>query len=160
MKNIDKSKIINQLKSKIEQELAKAKEAFETTHGHATANELKAEGKYDTRGVEAGYLAGAQKVRVEELEQELELIEKIEFENPNKIVSVGSLVDIELNENTRTYFISSTSGGTILKINDTPILVISTFSPIGSAAIGLNEGDVFDVEINNDTREYLIHQIY
>ena len=155
-----KKLIIQDLKSKIQEELDKAKSAFETTRNHASEKELKAEGKYDTRSIEAGYLAGAQKKRVDELELEIQLLDEMNIDHPPEKVSVGSLVEITLNNQNRLYFISSTSGGSLLNIQNNPVLVISAFSPIGSEAIGLEKGDTFEVEAANETREYEITQIF
>ena len=157
---IDKNKILNELIKIAQKNLDDAKTAFDTTKSHTSNPEMKAEGKYDTRSIEAGYLAGAQKVRVDELEGELKLLEEINLEHSNKIVSVGSLVEIELNNLKKLYFIASTSGGTILNIENHPILVISAFSPIGDGVIGLNVGDVFELENKNGVREYTICNLW
>ena len=156
---MNKQKIIDQLKAQIAAKLNQAAAALNTTKGHATESELKAEGKYDTRSIEAGYLAGAQQLRVEELEQEMALIDEIDIHLSNREVCVGSVVEIELNKIKRLHFISSTAGGSLLNIDGTPVLVISAFSPIGAQAIGLSVGDTFEVETASETREYLIKAI-
>jgi len=157
---MNKENILNFLKDQLQSEYDQAKEAYESSHSHATSGELKSEGKYDTRSIEAGYLAGAQKKRVDELEQELKLLDEIDLGLSPDTVSVGSLVEIEFNEMARLYFISSTSGGTMMKTSDGVILVISAFSPIGVEVIGLTTGDSFDVEIKGESREYTVKAIY
>lgn len=156
---IDKRKILNELRSNVQKELDSAREAFKTTKSHATEQEMKSEGKYDTRSIEAGYLAGAQMKRVDELELDLGLLDEINLEHMPTDVSVGSLVEIQLGKMVRHYFISSTSGGTLLNIDNNPILVVSAFSPIGSGAIGLSVGDEFEVESSTGAREYKIISI-
>lgn len=156
---IDKVKILHELTSRVQKDLDQAKEALSTARQHASEEGLKAEGKYDTRSIEAGYLAGALQVRVTELEQEMALLGEISFEFDYHQLSIGSLAEIELNQNRRFYFISSTSGGSLINIDNCPILVISAFSPIAAAAIGLTVGDTFEVEINAQTREYKIISI-
>lgn len=143
-----KNQIIQHLKAKIEQELGELKKIYETARAHATEDDLQSEGKYDTRRVEASYLASAQRKRVEELEQELQLIDEMDLEHTGKILSVGSLVTLEHNGLTRRYFISSTAGGTMVQLEGETILCLSAFSPIGSAAIGLEVGDQFEVEMS------------
>jgi transcription elongation GreA/GreB family factor len=157
---LDKKRILNELVTKAKNDFEGLKAALGTTKGHASDSEMKAEGKYDTRSIEAGYLAGAQKVRVDELENEVKLLEEINLNHNNDNICVGSLVEIELNNQKRLYFISSTSGGTILNIDNNPILVISAFSPIGDCAIGLSKGDTFDIENKNGVREYTICNIW
>lgn len=158
--SVDKKKILDELKALVQKDLDLAKAAFKTTKHHATEQELKSEGKYDTRSIEAGYLAGAQKKRVDELELEVGLLDEISLDHHPDEVSVGSLVEIELTGVKRLYFISSTSGGTLLNIDNQPILVVSAFSPIGSAAIGLSVGDEFEVESASQTREYKVSSIF
>ena len=156
----DKNKILDELKKNLQAEIDQAKKVFDTTRGHATDVELKSEGKYDTRSIEAGYLAGAQKKRIDELELEMGLLDEINVEHSSPEVCVGSLVEIELNQNKRLYFISSTSGGSLLSIDNNPILVISAFSPIGTEAINLQVGDSFEVQAGESTREYVIRNIW
>lgn len=156
---MEKKKILDQLKENLQQELDKAKNAYQSTHGHATDGELKADGKYDTRAIEAGYLAGAQKKRVEELEQEVKLLDEIDLSHPNDQVSVGSLIKLSFNNIEKKYFISSTSGGSMLNFNGEIILVISAFSPIGTEVIGLKKGDSFEVQVKKEDREYRIIEI-
>jgi len=154
-----KQNILNFLKEQLQSEFDQAKAAYATSRTHATSGEMKSEGKYDTRSIEAGYLASAQKRRVDELEQELKLLDEIDLSLSPDTVSVGSLVEIEFNEIARLYFISSTSGGTMMETDDGVVLVISAFSPIGVEVIGLGRGDSFDVEIKGETREYCVKTI-
>lgn len=156
---MNKQAVLNYLKDQLNAELKKAKDAYQTTKGHATSDELKAEGKYDTRSIEAGYLASAQQKRVNELEEDVKLLDEIDLTLPNDTVSVGSLVEIEFNDMARNYFISSTSGGTMIKSESDVTLVISAFSPIGVEVIGLKPGDHFEVEIQGSSREYKVNKI-
>ncbi len=156
---MNKENILNFLKEQMQAEYEKAKKAYDTSREHASSDEMKSEGKYDTRSIEAGYLAGAQKKRVDELEVEIKLLDEIDLKLPANTVSVGSLVEIEYNDMTRHYFISSTSGGTMMKTDDGVVLVISAFSPIGVEVIGLSSGDSFEVELQGSTREYTVKSI-
>lgn len=158
----NKSLLLEELKSRIKRELEQAKEAFDTTRKHATDEELKADGKYDTRSIEAGYLAGAQKKRVDELELELGLLDEVNIDHKPDKVSVGSMVSLEHNNQVRLYFISSTSGGSMIKVEGQVVLVISAFSPIGSEVIGLEVEDSFEVEVSEGSppREYVVKDIF
>jgi transcription elongation GreA/GreB family factor len=153
---MDKNLILKLLLEKAEMERDKAKSAYELVHGHATEPELKADGKYDTRATEAGYLAGAQKRRLDELEQEVALIQEIDTDANGSIVSVGSVVLLETMKQKRWYFISSTSGGTMLTVNNEVVLVVTAFSPIGSAVIGLAPDDEFEIETQNGSRTFRV----
>ena len=156
---IEKEKIIAALKEKVQSELGEIKKAFASSHDLATSSEMKSEGKYDTRSIEAGYIAGAQQKRVQELELELGLLDEINISHLPDTVSVGSLVEIKYNDLTRLYFISSTAGGSFLSVQGQTIMVISAFSPIGTEVIGLSAKDEFEVEHKNETRQYQLISI-
>lgn len=155
----DKIAVLNHLLDETKSKLKDAQLAYNTAKEHASKQELKAESKHDTRGIEAGYLAGAQQRRVYELEQDLKLLEEINLEHDHSTVSVGSLVCAHFNGIDRYYFISSTAGGTLVKVGDQTVLVISAFSPIGTEMINLSAGDSFTVETANETREYTVQSI-
>ncbi len=157
---IPKEKLVEALKEKVKEELSEIKKAFKSSHSLATDSEMKAEGKYDTRSIEAGYIAGAQQKRVQELEQELGLLDEINVNHLPDTVSVGSIVEIEFNDLTRMYFISSTGGGSFIPIDGQTVMVISAFSPIGSEVIGLGPGDDFEVEHKNQNRSYKVISVY
>jgi transcription elongation GreA/GreB family factor len=155
-----KQKIVNELRTRFITELEKIEAAASTAKDLATDSELKAEDRFDTRATEAGYLAGAQQRRVEELKGELELIDHIDLSLSNKkMVSIGSLVTLKTSDITKDYFLAPTSGGVLLNIDQRVILVVSTFSPIGKEVISLSKGDRFTVELPSGNREYEIVEI-
>lgn len=156
---MDKSKIISELTSKVTKELEKVNQAYVTTKNLVQTGDLKSDGKHDTRATEVNYLADGQRQRITELEQELELLSDIPTKKEDK-VSIGSLVQISLNGNSRKYFIAPTAGGTMLNIDGEAILVISVFSPIGDEALGHSENETFEIELKDDLREYHIENIY
>lgn len=159
---IDKKKIVQQLIEKLNIELVEVENAARSTRDLATAPDLKSEGKYDTRAIEAAYLASAQNKRVEEIKLDIQMLEDLEIQiaTPASKLQLGSLGLIRCNGQERFYFISSTSGGSMLMIDEKPILVISVFSPIGDAALGLSSGDSFEVETPKETRQYDVVEIY
>ena len=156
-----KKKIIDELLSKVRSELSALETASKSAKAYVTDGDVKSDGKYDTRGIEAGYLAGAQERRVEELKLELQMLEEIpvrEFSKDDE-VAIGSLVDLSFNGQTRRYFIAPTAGGTMLNIDGTAILVISTFSPIGDAVFGTTLSEEFELETPNELRRYKVEAI-
>jgi transcription elongation GreA/GreB family factor len=155
-----KQKIIHEIRLKFTNELTQLEEVASTAKSLATDSEFKAEDRFDTRATEAGYLAGAQQRRVEELKQELELIDHIDLNLAKKdLVSIGSIVSLKTSDVTKDYFLAPTSGGLLLNIDGRVILVVSTFSPIGKEAIGLAVNDCFVVELPSGTREYEVVRI-
>jgi transcription elongation GreA/GreB family factor len=156
-----KNKIMEQLLTKVRQDLASAEAASADTSSYARDGDVKSDGKYDTRGIEAGYLASAQLKRVEELKLELQMLEETPLRKfaADDDVGLGALVDIALNGQTRRYFLASTAGGTILNVDGTIVLVISIFSPIGDAALGTRAGDEFELETPQGIRTYEVKSV-
>jgi hypothetical protein len=125
-----KAKIIKELVRIVSEELEQARAALNTTKDLAQSEDLKSEGKYDTRGIEAGYLAGAQEKRVKELEIELSNLENLNIENKDSIVP-GALVETE----DRVYFLTVSTGGHKIKSHKGLVHVVSMHSPIGQKLI-------------------------
>lgn len=156
---IDKKNILNALIEILKLELSQVEAAAQSTKDLATADDLKSEGKYDTRAIEASYLASAQQKRVEEIKTDIQMLEEIEIKNSKKL-QMGSLALISHKGNDRYYFLTSTSGGTMLTVDGQTILVISVFSPLGNGALGLEEGESFEVETPKELRSYQVLKVY
>lgn len=156
-----KQQIKDQLLAQAHSDLASAESANQSAQAYKATDDMKSEGKYDTRAIEAGYLAGAQDRRVEELKLEVEMLEDLPVRDflADESISVGALVELTHNDVTRLYFISSTAGGTPLSIDGKPLLVISVFSPIGAAAVNLVVGEQFELETPSGAREYTVTSI-
>lgn len=154
-----KEQILNFLKQEVLGEKENLKKVYDTTKNLIQTGDLKSDGKHDTRGTEINYLADGQRQRLAQLDQEFQLLEGIDINTSCQSVAIGSLVDIELNNSTRKYFISSTGGGKMVQIGDDLILVISVFSPLGDAALFLEIGDEFELQLETGNRTYLIKNI-
>lgn len=153
-----KAQLLSELIDRARIELGKLEEAAKSHRDFATDQEFKAESKYDTRALEASYLASAEAKRVEELKLEIQILEEVDPNASTKLgeISIGALVELLHQEQKRLYFLIPTAGGTILKVKDEAILVVSVFSPIGNALLGLKTGDVFEVETPKETRNYKV----
>ncbi len=160
MTAIDKKKIVEILIEKLNSELKELEGAARSARDLATSSESKSEGKYDTRAIEASYLAGAQSKRVEEIKMDIQMLEDLDVSAAASKLQLGSLALINCNGQERFYFLSSTSGGSMLMVDNYPILVISVFSPIGDAALGLGVGESFEVETPKESRQYEIKEIH
>ena len=155
---LDKKLILNKLIENLKTELSAVEDAANSTRALATQEDLKSESKYDTRAIEASYLAGAQQKRVEEIKIDIQMLEEIELQDSDHL-QMGSLALLEHNGQDRYYFLTSTSGGTMLTIESQTVLVISVFSPIGNEALGLKAGDSFEVETPKEMRTYKVLKV-
>jgi transcription elongation GreA/GreB family factor len=156
---LDKKLIVDVLVERMERDLSSMEEVAHATKDYVVDGDLKSDGKYDTRAIEAAYLAGAQEKRVEEIKLDIQMLKDLELQ-ATTTVQLGSLALINLNKVERWYFLSSTAGGSMVEVNGTSVLVISVFSPIGNEAINLSAGDTFDLETPTGMRHYEIKAVY
>ena len=155
-----KKEILDELIRRSKDELNILEASAKSNHDFATDQEFKAESKYDTRALEASYLASAEAKRVEELKLEIQILEDVDLDASKKLqeISIGALVELLHHEQKRLYFLIPTAGGTIIKVKDEAVLVVSVFSPIGDALMGLKAGEEFEVETPKETRTYQVVQ--
>ena len=129
-------KIINSLQSELETYIRAAK----FSHAEATAEENRAENKYDTRGLEASYLAAGQANKVVELEAAISSFEELKKMPEIDSVEIGALLELDQEGSIGLFFIGPTAGGTEIEIDGIEVLVITSESPLGSQLIGLKPG--------------------
>ena len=151
-----KDLILAELIGKMKHEMLQLESAAKANKEFATDQEFKAESKYDTRSLEASYLASAEAKRVEDLKLEIQMLEDIDLKYAEKSeeICIGSLIHLRFSGQDRVYFLIPTSGGTLLQIAGQSILVVSVFSPLGDAVLGLKAGDQFEIETPKETRSY------
>lgn len=158
---MDKKKLILHLIELTKHNLKAAHDAAQSTYDIATNEESKAENKYDTRGLEASYLAGAQAERVADIKATLASFENIKikiFEDGNKI-SLTALVEIFCNEKTTLLLLMPKGGGQTINFENKLIQVVTPDSPLGKNLIGKEVGDIVQVSAGDKNREYAIISI-
>jgi transcription elongation GreA/GreB family factor len=138
-------KIITQLASELEVYFR----AAQNSRAEATHEQNKAEGKYDTRGLEASYLARGQSKQATELEAAIAEFEKLEVRKfaANEVIGVGALVELELGGEKSFYFIGPRAGGTEVMQDKKDILVITPQSPLGAQLMEKKQGDRPQLEL-------------
>ena len=148
--------IVRQLQSELEL-LTKAALA---THAEATNEENKAEDKYDTRGLEASYLAHGQSMAAEEAAQAVAQFAALPLRDfaPGEPISLGALVRLEGRGRSR-YFIGPRAGGTEIEIGGDPILVITPQSPLGHQLMGRKQGDTLHLDLGGQRSEFHISSV-
>jgi transcription elongation GreA/GreB family factor len=152
-----KRQLLDELIKKMKSELATLEDAAKANKDFATDQEFKAESKYDTRSLEASYLAQAEAQRAEDIKLDIQMLEEVDIETPKEGgIGIGSLVELLHKDQARQYFLIPTAGGTLIQLDGQSILVVSAFSPLGGALIGLKEGEVFEVETPKETRTYKV----
>jgi transcription elongation GreA/GreB family factor len=129
----------------------------------ATSEESKAENKYDTRGLEASYLAGAQAKRAEELKESIYKIQKLALRAfaANEAVGVSAVMKVLIDETTeKLFFLLPSAGGQKIVLAGATYHVITPESPVGSLLLGKKLNDVFQIKTNQKTFEYELVELF
>jgi transcription elongation GreA/GreB family factor len=140
---VNKQAILAQIISVLNAELASLTRAANDAFAAATDPDSKAENKYDTRNLEASYVARGQAKRVAELEEAVRAFEALSGSDLNSgaAVTLGSLASLEAPEETCHYFIGPFAGGTEIMHEGNEIIVITPTSALGQKLIGRREGE-------------------
>lgn len=135
-----------------------AYEAAQNTYEIATNEENKAENKYDTKGLEASYLAGAQAERANDIKATLASYESInikDYEGDNKI-ALTALIEISDGKKNKLVLLMPKGGGQIIEFEQKQIQVVTPESPLGKNLIGKELGDVIQISTGEKKINYEI----
>ncbi len=140
---MNKRVLIKKIIARLTEELAVYFRAANASRAEATHEQNKAEDKYDTRGLEASYLARGQSRQAAEIESAIAEFEKLavrKFGN-GEAIGLGALVELETGGENFFYFIGPRAGGTEAVHEKKEILVITPQSPLGEQLLGKKQGD-------------------
>jgi len=158
---VNKKAVLAALKVELEKELVVLKKAALATYEDATHEESKPENKYDTRALEASYLAGAQAKRVKDIEELISIckFQQVRNFNPGEAIAVTAIVEIESGDKINWFLFLPKGGGFTVNFENKKIQVITPVSPLGQALVGLTVGEVATVEMQGKKRDYEILSI-
>jgi transcription elongation GreA/GreB family factor len=150
---VNKQALIQKIVEKLTADLALYFKAATIARAEATHEQSKPENKYDTRGLEASYLARGQSRQAAEIEMSIHTIAAMEPKNfiAGAPVDLGAYVEIEVRRETSRYFIASRAGGTEVVFDGNEVLVITPQSPLGRQLIGHRQGETVKIEVGGRT---------
>jgi hypothetical protein len=132
---MEKSQIIAALKAQLREKYQRAVEAIEAAAEAATGEDTKAESKYDTRGLEASYLAAGQVEQADRLARELRAVELFTFPvlNDRSKIVPGALVAGKIEGKSVYYLLAPGGGGiTIESPSGESVTVLGSEAPLRS----------------------------
>ena len=140
---MNKRALIKKITAKLTNELGIYFRAAQFSRAEATHESSKAESKYDTRGLEASYLARGQSRQAAELEAAIAEFEKMPVKKfgADDPIGLGALVELENGGEIFFYFIGPRAGGTEVLHDQKEILVITPQSPLGEQLLGKKAGE-------------------
>jgi len=146
--------ITDTLKAKLQVLVAAARAA----HLEATDDTSRAENKYDTRGLEAGYLAQGQARQAQEVADAILVYDALPARDfaPTDAIDVDALVRLEADGAPATYFVGPMSGGLEVPFDGGTLVVITPQSPLGQSLMGKKAGQQWTAKIGGATVKYRI----
>lgn len=158
---MNKRAIIKKIIARLTAELEIYFRAAQFSRAEATHESSKAESKYDTRGLEASYLARGQSRQAAELEAAIAEFEKLRPRKfvPGEAIDIGALVELESAGENLFYFLGPRAGGTEIEYDKKEILVITPQSPLGEQLMGKKVGDKPLFHFGEENRPAQIMQV-
>lgn len=133
------------------------KKAIAESDANSSSDESKSESKYDTRGVEASYLAEGQREFLNKQEADLKKLEYLKSTDEPDRVLLGSLVVLSHSQGEENYLVLPAGAGIEVEHEDQFYTVITPASPIGQNLLGAELGSGVDVP---QLSEEFISEIY
>jgi len=151
---MNKRAIIKKIIARLTDELEIYFRAAKFSRAEATHESSKAESKYDTRGLEASYLARGQSKQAAEIETAIAEFEKLPVKKfgADEPINLGALVELETGGENLFYFIGPRAGGTEILHDKKEILVITPQSPLGEHLMGKKSDDKLQLKLGGETR--------
>jgi hypothetical protein len=142
-----KSAILDQIRSELRAQLERLSKAAFEAHAAATDPGSKAEGKYDTRSLEASYLAAGQARQVDELAESFRIFETLtlpvfEMDDP---IDAGALVQVSLNGETLHFLLVPASGGLEISRQGMEITLLTPASDLYRKLLGMRVGESLEI---------------
>ncbi|MES2738009.1 MAG: transcription elongation factor GreAB [Verrucomicrobiota bacterium] len=143
MAPLSKSAVLTAIQKTLDDELAALTRGARASFAAATDPDSRAENKYDTRTLEASYVARGQAQRVQELQAAVHLFQALAQDlTASPSVRLGSFI---LLDEDQYYFMGPGAGGTEVIFEGKEILVITPASPLGQRLMGKGAGETLQL---------------
>lgn len=155
---MNKTAVVREIIAHLKDKVAQYHGAAKAAHAEATHEESRQEDKYDTRGLEASYLAAGQARQMEETAEALQMFASMVIPKfgPKDKIDIGALVELKSKEGNALYFIGPQAGGTEIVLRQQTILVITPQSPLGQQITGKAQGDKVRLRLAGRQTDYVI----
>ncbi|MFT4175293.1 MAG: hypothetical protein QM627_01440 [Luteolibacter sp.] len=142
-----KSALLEKIRNELRERLQVLTRAALEAHAAATDGDSKAESKYDTRNLEASYLATGQARQVEEMAEAVRIFEALhppDF-SIDDAIDAGAFVEVDLQGETQYFLLVPTSGGLVVNHEGMEITLLSPASELYRKLLGLKMGDSLEI---------------
>jgi transcription elongation GreA/GreB family factor len=137
---MNKQAILDAIRSTLAKDLESVTRGARDSAAAASDPDSKAENKYDTRTLEASYVARGQAQRVVELQEAVQLFGGLSGNDcaPDSAITLGALVTLNREDH---YFLGPAAGGTAVLWETHEVLVVTPSAPLGQKLLGKRAGD-------------------
>jgi len=158
---MNKRALIRKIVARLTDELAVYFRAAQASRAEATHEQSKAENKYDTRGLEASYLARGQSRQAAEIQAAIAAFETLDPRRfgAGEPIGVGAFVELDLNAEKTAYFIGPRAGGTEVVHEQREVQVITPQSPLGRQLLGRKQGDILKLNLAGAQTQYRVTMV-
>jgi len=155
---INKTHLIKRIIGRLSESLGVLEKAARASHAESTHESSKAENKYDTRGLEAAYLAGGQARQAKEILDSIQLYEALPAKHfaPDEPIQLTALVELDVGGTRSIYFIGPRNGGLEVEHREQEITVITPQSPLGQNLMGKKAGQRWTDKLGGSMAKYQI----
>jgi transcription elongation GreA/GreB family factor len=147
---IDKRKLLNLLRVKLEADLGNVTKSQNAVESGARHDEMRQEDPKDTRAIEATYLARGLAERVELMREAVAIVSRLEVKQFGPDDPIGSTALVALGDEDGVesiYFLVPRAAGETLKFDGMIIRALTPGSPLGRAMIGKRVDDEVELEL-------------
>ena len=155
---MNKALLIQQIVASLRESLGVLEKAARASHAEATHESSKAESKYDTRGLEAAYLAGGQARQAKEILDSIKLYDTLTTRDfsGDEPIDLTALVELDAGGARSLYFIGPKNGGLEIELQRKEITVITPQSPLGQNLMGKKAGQRWTAKLGGSVVKYHI----
>ena len=159
---MNKSQLLKEIVAALGESLDLLERAARASHGEATHESSRAESKYDTRGLEAAYLAGGQARQAKEIMESMKLYRDLATRDfaADELIDLTAVVKLETDGAPNFYFIGPKSGGVEVNFNGDEITVITPQSPLGQHLVGKKAGQSWSAKVGGSSVKYRIAKVW
>ncbi len=159
---MNKNLLLKQIVAALGESLEVLERAARASHAEATHESSRAESKYDTRGLEASYLAGGQARQARDIMDSMKLYQSLPARDfaPGELIDLTAMVKLETDGTPFVYFIGPKGGGVEVNFEGEEITVITPQSPLGQNLVGKKAGQGWTTKSGGATMKYKIIKVW
>jgi len=155
---MNKKLVVNKIIRALEEHLEVLARAAHASHMEATHESSKAESKYDTRGLEASYLAGGQARQARDILEAIKQYQALPMREfgVGDVIDIGAVVKLQTNTTAALFFLGPKSGGLEIEHEGEEITVVTAQSPVGQNVMGKKAGEKWTAKVGDANVKYHI----